>query len=76
MAADNFTKIEEGLGKLLDGYEHLKTENVLLKSALLSKDAEITELKEKVKTLEREKALVKEKVDMLINRLDSLMQGA
>lgn len=76
MPSDSFDRIEQGLGKLLEGYESLKAENDSLKNAIESKDLEIKTLSEKVKSLDREKALVKEKVDMLLGKLDSLIQGA
>ncbi len=74
MALDKFDKLEEGLGRLLQSYEAIKAENNSLLNAVRSKNQEIEELKEKVKRVDLERHQVKEKVDTLLARLDSLMQ--
>ncbi len=75
MALDKFDKLEEGLGRLLKNYEVIKAENRDLANAIRAKNQEIEELKEKVKRIDRERLLVKEKVDTLLAKLDSLMQN-
>ncbi|MDO8427106.1 MAG: hypothetical protein Q7T24_06300 [Deltaproteobacteria bacterium] len=75
MALDKFDKLEEGLGRLLKNYEVIKAENLNLANAIRAKNQEIEELKEKVKRIDRERLLVKEKVDTLLAKLDSLMQN-
>ncbi|MBI5492555.1 MAG: cell division protein ZapB [Deltaproteobacteria bacterium] len=74
MALDKFDKLEKGLGRLLRSYEAVKAENNGLLNAVRAKNQEIEELKEKVKKVDRERHQVKEKVDTLLARLDSLMQ--
>lgn len=75
MALDKFDKLEEGLGRLLKNYEVIKAENLNLANAIRARNQEIEELKEKVKRIDRERLLVKEKVDTLLAKLDSLMQN-
>ena len=76
MTLERFEMLEEGLTKLLDGYEQLKTENQGLKTAIGTKEFEIRELQEKMKELDKERNMVREKVDKLLGRLDSIVQGA
>jgi len=76
MVFEKFERIEEGINRLLEGYEGLKAENIELKDSIGAKDSEIEELREKLKRLDKEKALVKEKVETLLQKLDSLIQGA
>lgn len=76
MALENFDKLEERINLLLDEYERLQAENRLLKQALESKNLEIEDVKDKLKRLDREKGIVREKVDGILSRLESLIQGA
>lgn len=76
MALDKFEKLEEGLGRLLAAYEALSGENREILAAQGSKDAEIAALKERVARLERERDQVRERVDGLLQKLETLMQGA
>ncbi len=76
MVFEKFERIEEGINRLLEGYEELKAENIELKDSIGAKDSEIEELRERLKRLDKEKALVKEKVETLLQKLDSLIQGA
>ncbi|MBI1910882.1 MAG: cell division protein ZapB [Deltaproteobacteria bacterium] len=76
MMIDNFERLEEGLSRLLTSYEGLKSENRDLKQSLDAKDQVIAELQEKVKKLDSERAKVKDKVDSLLGKLDSLIQIA
>lgn len=76
MTLERFEMLEEGLTKLLDGYEQLKTENQDLKTVIGAKELEIRELQGKMKELDKERNMVREKVDKLLGRLDSIVQGA
>ncbi|HLC17673.1 MAG TPA: cell division protein ZapB [Thermodesulfobacteriota bacterium] len=69
-------RLEDGVGQLLDRYDLLQAEVRGLKEALGSKEREIRDLKERIKKLDSEKGLVREKVDSLLTRLDGLVQGA
>jgi predicted nuclease with TOPRIM domain len=71
-----FTELEKKLNLLLNAYDSLKCENTRILESLEGKKKEVEELKERLKRLEREKGLVKEKVETLLERLDCLTQGA
>ncbi|MBI5234622.1 MAG: cell division protein ZapB [Deltaproteobacteria bacterium] len=70
---DKFTKLEERLGRLLSGFESLKAENKELREAVVAREREIEELKERLKKLDVEKAAVKNRVDVLLERIDGLV---
>ncbi|HBG47682.1 MAG TPA: hypothetical protein DDW94_11955 [Deltaproteobacteria bacterium] len=76
MALDRFERLEEGMTRLLAAYETLSAEKEGFKEAVSSKDLEIAGLKEKLKRLEGERDQVREKVDGLLARMESLIQGA
>jgi predicted nuclease with TOPRIM domain len=76
MALDNFDRLEEGLGRLLTEFEALKAENRGLKEVLKAKEAEVDTLNDKIGRLDKEKGLVKEKVDTLLEKLEGLIQKA
>jgi len=76
MALDNFDRLEEGLTRLLSDLETLRAENRGLKEVLRAKEAEVETLNEKIGRLDKEKGLVKEKVDGLLERLEGLIQRA
>lgn len=76
MALDNFDRLEEGLARLLADYETVKAENRGLKEVLRAKEADVEALNDKVARLDKEKGLVKEKVDNLLERLEGLIQRA
>lgn len=76
MALENFERLEEGLLRLLAAYEAVSAEKEALNDALSSKDLEIAELRKSLKKLEGERDQVREKVDGLLARLETLIQGA
>lgn len=76
MALDKFERLEEGLGRLLTAYEALSAEKREAVAAHGSKDEEIAALKERIAGLEKERDQVRERVDALLARLETLMQGA
>ncbi|HEY4708439.1 MAG TPA: cell division protein ZapB [Thermodesulfobacteriota bacterium] len=76
MALDNFDRLEEGLTRLLAAYETLASEKDGSSEALAAKDREIAELKTKLKKLEAERDGIREKVDVLLEKLEGLIQGA
>lgn len=76
MALDKFQRLEEGLSRLLDGYEGITATNRDLMDSLAAKDLLVTELKEKISRLEGEKDQVRVKVDGLLSRLEGLIQNA
>ena len=76
MPLDKFEKLEEGLGRLLSGYEVLRDENNGLKEALEARERELGELRERLRKMDREKALVKDKVDALLGKIEGMTQSA
>ncbi|MBI5888201.1 MAG: cell division protein ZapB [Deltaproteobacteria bacterium] len=76
MALEQFERLEIGVEQLLKHCEELMAENAGMKGAVEAKGAEVEDLKEKLKRLEREKVEVKGKVDTLLNRLDGFIQSA
>lgn len=76
MAMEKFARLEEGIDRLLSGYEALRGVNAGLKEELLSKTREVDALKERLASLEAEKGGVRERVDGLLERLEGLIQNA
>ncbi|MEK7313276.1 MAG: hypothetical protein AAB065_02275, partial [Deltaproteobacteria bacterium] len=74
----NFIELEERITRLLSSYSVLQDEKKRLEEELRQRNAgtkELEDLREKVKRLEKEKGVVKEKVSGLIQRLDGLIQS-
>lgn len=76
MAIEKFARLEEGIDRLLSGYEALRGVNAGLEEELLAKTREVDALKEKLASLEAEKGAVRQRVDGLLERLDGLIQNA
>lgn len=72
-ALGRFERLEERILRLLDVNAGMAAENEAMRVALADKAREIEELKERIERLDREKGAVKEKVDTLLARLDSLV---
>lgn len=76
MVIAKFEQFEQGLNRLLKEHESLKAESTGLRESLDEKELEILELKDKVKKLDAEREEVKERVEILLARLDTLIQNA
>jgi regulator of replication initiation timing len=76
MALDNFERLEQGLGRLLTAYEELSVQNRESLASREAKDLELAALRDKVAKLEKERDQVRERVDALLAKLETLMQGA
>ncbi len=76
MALENFDALENGLERLLGGLDTLKAEKHKLSDALGLKDLEIKGLKQKIKRMSAEKGTIRKKVDLLLTKLEGLIQGA
>lgn len=72
-ALGGFARLEERILRLLEANSGIVAENKAMRGALADKDREIDELREKIDRLDNEKGAVKEKVDTLLARLDSLV---
>jgi len=74
----NFIELEERISRLLSSYGALQDEKKRLEEELRQRNAEakeLNDLREKVKRLEKEKGVVKDKVSGLIQRLDGMIQS-
>lgn len=76
MALEKFEKLEEGLGRLLAAYEEVTSQNREALASREAKDLELAALRDKVAKLEKERDQVRERVDALLVKLETLMQGA
>ncbi len=76
MALEQFDRLEEGLLRLLAAYEAVSAEKEALNAEISTRDLEIAELRRNLKRLEGERDQVREKVDGLLAKLETLIQGA
>ena len=76
MALENFERLEQGLGRLLTAYEERSAQNRESLASREAKDLELAALRDKVAKLEKERDQVRERVDALLAKLETLMQGA
>lgn len=72
-ALGRFDRLEERILRLLEANSGIAAENKAMRDALADKAREIEELREKIDRLDKEKGAVREKVDTLLARLDSLV---
>lgn len=68
-------ELERKVSRLLEGYAPLRDDNHKLKKNLEKKELEIKVLKKQFTRLDREKELVKDRVDTLIGMLNELIPG-
>ena len=73
MVPEKFDRLDEHVMSLLEEYEHLKAENRKLLSLLKVKKSEVEWLKERLKSSDNERVLVKSKVDGLILRMEGMV---
>lgn len=71
-----FEQLEKKIGKLIEQHAVLKEENKKLTEALNSKGKEIEVLHLKLEKSGKEKGLVREKVETLLQRVEGLIQTA
>ena len=74
MGLTKFEELEEKVNQLLKGFEELEMENGRLRASLEEKDRSVRELAEKVERSHEEKVQVRDRVDILLTRLDTLIQ--
>ncbi|MEE8575111.1 MAG: hypothetical protein V3T30_06835 [Thermodesulfobacteriota bacterium] len=72
MVFEKFNKLEEQVKKLLEGNSSLEVENLKLLSLVKTKKAEVEWLKGRITDMDKEKDIVKDKIDGLIESLDGL----
>jgi prefoldin subunit 5 len=71
-----FEQLEKKTEKLIEQCVDLKQENKKLTEALNSKDKEIESLHVKLEKFGKEKGLIREKVETLLERVEGLIQTA
>jgi len=76
MESAKFDRLEEKVNNLLKAFESLEAETLTIREQLKTHELKVKELKESIARFEKEKGLVKEKVEGIITRLDGLLQGA
>ncbi|MBI3399467.1 MAG: cell division protein ZapB [Deltaproteobacteria bacterium] len=69
-----FEQLEKKVEKIIEKCDELTNENERLTGMLKSKDEKIDNLTHKLEKLGKEKGLVKEKVETLLERLGGLIQ--
>lgn len=72
-ALGRFDRLEERIIRLLEANSSISAENKTMRELLAARDREVARLMEKIEKLGKEKEAVKEKVDTLLKRLDSLV---
>ena len=72
MAEESFALIEKKITDLVHVVTALKKEKETLSGELARKDGEVKELTRKLADLSRERVEVKEKVDKILSRLDTI----
>jgi predicted nuclease with TOPRIM domain len=70
---DTYSILEEKVKGLLDDHSSLESENRKLVSLLKVKKSEVEWLKERLRTLDKEKGVVKAKVDSLLESLEDIV---
>ena len=71
-----FEQLEKKTLKLIGQYEELREENKRLTESLGSKDREIEGLRLKLEKFGKEKGLIREKVETILERVEGLIQTA
>lgn len=71
-----FEQLEKKIEKLIRQHAELKEENKKLAEALSSKDKEIEALCSKLEKFGKEKGLIREKLETILQRVDGLIQTA
>ena len=72
MQHDTYNILEEKVKGLLEDHSSLESENSKLVSLLKVKKSEVEWLKERLRTLDKEKGVVKAKVDSLLESLEDI----
>ncbi len=68
-------RLEQGIKELVGRYENASIEISQLRDGLNMRELEIKGLKKKLEKLSAERVLVRERVDAIINRVESIVSG-
>ena len=70
---DKFAILEEKITQLVEAYASLSNEKAALGKKLAQKETEVQGLMEKVARLSQERETARERVEVLLNRLDRVL---
>lgn len=73
MQQESYNLLEEKVRGLLEDHTSLESENRKLVSLLKVKSSEVDWLKERLRTLDKEKGVIKAKVDGLLDSLEDIV---
>ncbi|MBE9532063.1 MAG: hypothetical protein IME98_04585 [Proteobacteria bacterium] len=73
MHQESYNILEEKVKWLLDDHTSLESENRKLVSLLKVKNSEVEWLKERLRTLDKEKGVIKAKVDGMLDSLEGIV---
>ncbi|MEE9543358.1 MAG: hypothetical protein V3V95_06220 [Thermodesulfobacteriota bacterium] len=73
MQLDSYNILEDKVKGLLEDHTSLESENRKLVSLLKVKKSEVEWLKERLRTLDKEKGVIKAKVDGLLESLEGIV---
>lgn len=72
MGFEKFDILEEKVNLLAEKYAELKNERDSFTHDVQQKDQELSRLREKVRSLEEEKEVIKERLDRIISSLETI----
>ena len=72
---DKFAILEEKITQLVEAYDSLSNEKAALGKKLGQKEMEVQGLMEKVARLSQERETARERVEVLLNRLDRVLSS-
>ena len=72
---DKFAILEEKITQLVEAYASLSNEKAALGKKLAQKEMEVEGLMEKVDRLSQEREAARERVEVLLNRLDRVLSS-
>lgn len=72
MAIELFEVLEQRLERILDQFQKLKADNTSLLQALTEKEQALKEAQESLEKMGRERELVRQRLDQLLNKLEIL----
>lgn len=70
---DPFASLEEKVNQLMAAYDLLKKEKLILEEKLAQKDPALQALEEKVAHMNQEREAAREKIEILLGRIDHLI---
>ncbi len=75
MKLDNFERLEKEVERLIDAYATLKEEMKTLRKDTQGQNEEMTALERRVRQLEADRQLARDKIDQLLEQLNQIDLG-